>query len=657
MTRHPALRTAFEIAFVALLVLTIGGSPARGDLSVATWTGPNNGVWSDPSHWDLGVVPNNGGGSEYEVVVEGGFVVQLDQYAEVASLELTGSGVVIRDDRTLVVTGTGSSCPGVCSLNGALSLEGTGNGAELVVGGVVPFVGTATILWSADPENRVRSPQMSQLLQMGEDSSLQLTSLSGTTGLGTFDSPLSLSARAELRVLQVADLELARTIELLDSTSTVTIQGETTLARLSGTIAGAEPDPGFSALSVDGGRLVIDGGAIDGVQVALDGGVLETTGFAPEIRGSAVESGRVVLDGSFPILEGAVFGGFAAPFGEVELELADGVVVTLTGPDIEFRNVAFLLAGTARWDGGEPIEIQSATVAASARAIGPRLELAVPTEVASGLLEVGAGTTLEFRHLSSDTDDSGLVLSEAVVRAVDGGQIHLATHAYLAESAAVRADGPGSRIRIFNDSLFMASGNLLDSIGSVGGTDGGIVESVAGRLSDIVVVGRLDVTDRLGVCGDVWTSSQVRLEHQTVLRADCAGLVDTEARLSGDGEIVAVSGSPDIRAIGGARLVVPEGGVLRLGGDLVGPTLLSIDDPIHVDGELWSLADQLLLQDLATICGALRARDGGRCASMGRGRSVPERRSVWDAVRAAAGPRGGASSEREAESSGSKGAA
>jgi hypothetical protein len=95
--------------------------------TIARWIG-ESGDWSDSNHWDIGVVPNNGGGNSYAAVID-----------------VPGNDAVITIDRDISITGlTNSEFVRVAAGSTSVSLTIFNSGTIEVAGGVFNAGGTFT---------------------------------------------------------------------------------------------------------------------------------------------------------------------------------------------------------------------------------------------------------------------------------------------------------------------------------------------------------------------------------------------------------------------------------------------------------------------------------------------------------------------------------
>ena len=137
------IETGGVVRGLLLCLLTTGAALGQ---TTATWIG-GTGLWTEPSNWDGGVVPNNGGGMTYvaEIDVAGDVVVTLDT-------TITVTGLIL--DETLHVTTGGSltvlnnavNSGRIAAAGGTIHFSGAdvanGSGAILAEGGVVRFTDT-----------------------------------------------------------------------------------------------------------------------------------------------------------------------------------------------------------------------------------------------------------------------------------------------------------------------------------------------------------------------------------------------------------------------------------------------------------------------------------------------------------------------------------
>lgn len=115
----------------------------------STWDSSTNN-WSDSSHWDSLLFPNNGnGGLTYDAVISGG-TVTVDQAINIEALNQTGGTIDGPSDLTAagLTTWTGGEMNGVGTThaNGGLDLSGA---TKFLSGRTLNNAGTAT--WTAGP--------------------------------------------------------------------------------------------------------------------------------------------------------------------------------------------------------------------------------------------------------------------------------------------------------------------------------------------------------------------------------------------------------------------------------------------------------------------------------------------------------------------------
>lgn len=83
----------------------------------STYTGPNNGLWSDPGNWSPKVVPNNTGGTDFNVAIDG-MQVRLDLDATVSNLNLNFDGSRMVDNEHQFTAGSTTVGAGLVELTG-----------------------------------------------------------------------------------------------------------------------------------------------------------------------------------------------------------------------------------------------------------------------------------------------------------------------------------------------------------------------------------------------------------------------------------------------------------------------------------------------------------------------------------------------------------
>lgn len=97
--------------FIPVLLLAWASAPAAEINS--TYTGPNNGLWSDPANWSPAMVPMNNGIDTYNVTNNLNRIIRLDIDPTISHLTLGGSTArVFGTDHGLTVSGTTNINPG-----------------------------------------------------------------------------------------------------------------------------------------------------------------------------------------------------------------------------------------------------------------------------------------------------------------------------------------------------------------------------------------------------------------------------------------------------------------------------------------------------------------------------------------------------------------
>ena len=144
---RPRLARAGDLASRPQSCLEILEARIAPALIVAQWIG-GSGKWTDPTHWDIGVVPNNGGGNTYNAIIDLTLdpVVTVDQNITVSGL--TNAESVTITAGTLAFASTLAN-RGLIDVNGTgkLNLGGSFTTADLGSissggGGTVSILGT-----------------------------------------------------------------------------------------------------------------------------------------------------------------------------------------------------------------------------------------------------------------------------------------------------------------------------------------------------------------------------------------------------------------------------------------------------------------------------------------------------------------------------------
>lgn len=128
------------------------------------WVGGGAGIWNDPLNWCPEVVPNNGNGDEYAVVVGKGVAITLDIDVTICSLDLAaGSSITATSvGASLEITDSDGLFLGV----GATILVDNGN--QVVAGGVISNNGSVTLLGASSTAQFVPAEAGTSLAGVGE---------------------------------------------------------------------------------------------------------------------------------------------------------------------------------------------------------------------------------------------------------------------------------------------------------------------------------------------------------------------------------------------------------------------------------------------------------------------------------------------------------
>jgi len=130
----------------AFVLCACAGGRASGEVVIADWIGPSPGLWDDAKRWSGGVVPQNGAGKSFEVVITedagGPSQVTIDTTSVMVDAVTLGRGA-------LLTLGSGRVlrlAAGLLVNDGVVSISGVAPSAELrIVGNETLFDGDGAI--------------------------------------------------------------------------------------------------------------------------------------------------------------------------------------------------------------------------------------------------------------------------------------------------------------------------------------------------------------------------------------------------------------------------------------------------------------------------------------------------------------------------------
>ena len=147
--------------------------------TVAIWTGGGDGTsYSDPANWNIGVVPINGGGTNYNVIVPDGENISFDISGSISGISY-GSGGSIE-----IVGGINFEINSVALLNSSISAEGAGSrfsangiGVQLGNGCRLDATNGAIIETSANTYNYTGNANLTAFHASGAGSTIDSSSM------------------------------------------------------------------------------------------------------------------------------------------------------------------------------------------------------------------------------------------------------------------------------------------------------------------------------------------------------------------------------------------------------------------------------------------------------------------------------------------------
>jgi hypothetical protein len=159
--RRLCRRTVFSSIVVAMSMLTLVTPAAAID---ATWQLNGDGNWNTAGNWDIGVVPDNNLGNQYDVRIDNdtnfNVIVSLNVSLDVRNLTVdAGDALSFVSGMDLEIDGTSVTNNGVISLNGA------GSATELVFAGAsVTLSGSGVLTMGGAAVNHITGGAATQLI-------------------------------------------------------------------------------------------------------------------------------------------------------------------------------------------------------------------------------------------------------------------------------------------------------------------------------------------------------------------------------------------------------------------------------------------------------------------------------------------------------------
>lgn len=264
--------------FIAAAGVVLMGSSAWSESVDSTWIGPSGGLWHVPRHWHSGVVPDNGGGDQHFVTVDGNrrnaALVLLNQSAVVSGLKIGG------DDEVQVGTALLLGLGGLEN-DGLLQLNSVGHTTDLRVEATSEWIGGGLVRFSNTLANRLYGVTGSTRLTVGENLTIDGSAQVGINQLALTNHGLIESNVSSGMVMDLADGETFFNDGVVRATSGSTLQlNSLVIDNTLGVIEAAGGDVVLNGFSiVSGGSLGVDkGGALRNAGVAtLDGVTLAGT--------------------------------------------------------------------------------------------------------------------------------------------------------------------------------------------------------------------------------------------------------------------------------------------------------------------------------------------------------------------------------------------
>lgn len=460
----------------------------------AHWTG-GSGDWTDPTHWDIGVVPDNVLGTDYNVVLDAGGTPTITLTSSITVHSLVAHNALLVDGGTLTLDGGVSTSDATFALRrgsfavtgGAATFTATGP-TEIDMSSLYAVAGGKLTLANATSFDSGADGYSSSVVfrAEGAGSVLDLHGLTSITNGRDFADHLSIQAATGGKV------DLSHVTTLLDPN-----QGNQDGRSIDVSSEGVSSVVDLTALTSfqDLNNQTIshlsptDHGVITAPMLASVRGVAVAVGSTGGLTTSALVT---ALDSTLTLTGGS----FAFP----ALKTAIGTSLSLNSPDtLGLGELLDLTRGALSLSGGATASVPKlSTISSASFYVSGGVTLALPmvTGYAPGSDGVvtgavfhaeGLGTLLDLHTLTSLSNGTDFA-DHVSIEASAGGQIDLSNVSNLVDPAAgnqdgrgidVTADGAGSVVYLFSVVNFHDLGN--QTLSHLTATNGGVLATGALR--------------------------------------------------------------------------------------------------------------------------------------------------------------------------------
>jgi YD repeat-containing protein len=532
----------------AMDAASFGAQPAA--VLQARWVG-GSGNWSDPTHWDIGVVPNDTATETYEVILDlaDSPTITIDQDVSVTSLT---------NSETLVVDGVSLTIAQQTDNSGSIQLAGAG--ARLNLSGTVHDTGeilaSAGTLNLSDATVTVDGPT-AQVTAAGAATlnSVDLYAVNG--GVLSLAGATTFTSRAGGSTIQASGaaskVDLSGLTDLVGGSS-----GATQIEALSGGEVAVSGDVvGRSAWTLDGSGGMFDVSGVTSLSdavVNVSGGAVLAFSSASRLARTnlmATDGGQILFPAATSYANG-VRANYDLTASGVGSRIDLSQLASMVGSDSYHGN---RLAITAS-DGGE-VDLGGAisgytviTLSGSSSV----LNVAGVESVADSYVGVSNGGTVNFAALTQ--------LTRVSLNASGGGQMLFpAATSYgngVRANYDLTASGVGSRIDLSQLTSMVGSDSYHGNRLAITASDGGEVD-LAGAIGGYTVI-TVDGSSALGVAGITGLSNVSLTSDRALNFASATQIADSQLTAQGqtfEFPVVTSLARVSLSASGGGQLLFP----------------------------------------------------------------------------------------------------
>ena len=323
----------------------VAAGVACADQITSTWTNPVSGSWNTAGNWSGAVVPNNGGGATYKVVVDGNaannVVVTANGNFVIDQLVVDLADQVIISNLNTLTLATSADL----SNAGTLSLSSAGNNTDLVMGANISLSGGGTVTMSNQAANRIlgsvstnRLTNVDNTIQGSGQIGVNLMTLTNQAGgviEATQSNTLTIDPSASGAINQ-GTLRARNNATLNLSGGTFTNTGGIIEAQTGSTVQLSSATVVGGTLTTSGTGVITNGGASTLNGVTNLGAFSAANNITTTVIGTLANSGSIALNSSGNLTDLVMSG---------DVTLSGGGTVTMSN---QANNRIYGVAGTDR---------------------------------------------------------------------------------------------------------------------------------------------------------------------------------------------------------------------------------------------------------------------------------------------------------------------